>query len=51
MAIAAGKSAEEGRWVKLSEILPTIADKAPPRERLGAFMRSLGALRRDYAKA
>lgn len=54
MAIAAGKSAEEQRWVKISEILPTIAEKAPPREappreRLGAFMRSIAAFGRDYA--
>jgi len=49
MAIAAGKSAEERRWVKMSEVLPSITTKVPPRDRLGSFLRSLGSLRRDVA--
>mmetsp|Transcript_2504 Transcript_2504/g.8120 ORF Transcript_2504/g.8120 Transcript_2504/m.8120 type:complete len:419 (+) Transcript_2504:31-1287(+) len=51
MAIAAGLSAKEQRWVKLSEVLPALdgsmegSPRLRKRDRLSAFLRSLGGAR------
>ena len=51
MAIAAGLSAKEQRWVKLSEVLPALdgsmegGPRLRKRDRLSAFLRSLGGAR------